>query len=704
MQHVHLRFRQDIQGLRALAVVLVALDHARIGPFTGGYVGVDVFFVISGFLITSLLLGEAAATGRVSLLGFYARRAKRILPAATLVMLVTILASLVVLTPIESRSAIEDAVWATFFAANVKLTRDGTDYFNAEATASPLQHYWSLAVEEQFYLVWPLLVLVLCLVVALVRRRRGEAPTPARAAVPLLLVLIAVSFAWSVYSTPGHSVEAYFSPFTRAWELGLGALLASLAHRVARAPAGLLALASWAGLAAVLTAATGFEETTAFPGYAAALPVLGTALLLAGGLRPAAWGPQGLLSLRPVRSVGDWSYSFYLWHWPALIMAGALWGTPHGWSGGSVLLVSLALAGLTYHYVENPVRRSRLVPLRRRRGLLLYPAVLAVALPLLVGANRIVELQVSGGGEAITTSSFGQSPSDSEVQFRRDEVRNLVKASVLAAENDIEVPAGLQPSLLELTDDKPAVEPCTYFEITADRPLCARGDVEGERSLVLIGDSHARQWIPPIEALSKRYGYTDYFLVREGCPGSDVTPWLSDGSGPSTDCADFQEWARAQVAALQPDIVVIASDANNQGFADDEGQQVTDQSEVAALFKEGIQRQIELVSPHTDRVVVIGDPPALKFSPGYCLAHDDASLGRCSGTGVPRSIAMIKALKRGTRATDAEYIATASWFCFRGTCPTVIGGYIARLDRDHITASYAEHLTDVLEPELRLED
>src|SRR3954447_1369415 len=398
-------FRQDIQGLRALAVVLVILDHARIGPFHGGFIGVDVFFVISGFLITGLLVSEAERTGKVSLLGFYARRARRILPAATLVIVVTVGVGLYFLSAVEADGAIKDALWRTFFAANFKPAHDGTDYFQNDTPPSPLQHYWSLAVEEQFYVVWPLLVMLLCLYAAWRARRsagqRSLRPRVRDLGVSPLVVIIGFSFAYSVSYSTTDPVSAYFSPFTRAWELGIGALVACLSTRLLLLKPVVQALLSWGGLAAVVVAALVYDGSTLFPGYAAALPVVGAAALLAGGLRPAGWGPQPLLALRPMRAVGDWLYSLYLWHWPALIIAAEAWSSsdnPSGQPGSGPLWHRLVVVGLgvplsalSYHFVENPVRRASLFHGKRVRGALLYPAVVVLTLPLLAASNHQVE-------------------------------------------------------------------------------------------------------------------------------------------------------------------------------------------------------------------------------------------------------------------------------------------------------------------------
>lgn len=714
MTDMALRFRQDIQGLRALAVLLVALDHAGVGPFDGGFIGVDVFFVISAFLITSLLLAEADRDRTISLAGFYARRARRILPAATVVLLATVLAGTVVLSAVEARSAIEDALWATFFVANLKLARDGTDYFNAADTPSPLQHYWSLAVEEQFYLVWPLLVLALCV---LARRRAGaEGAGPAhrragshrgpgqatQGAVPLLVVVILVSFGWSVLESRVDTVGAYFSPLTRAWELAVGALVAVCVPLLQTASRRALVSASWIGLVGVLAAALLYDNTTLFPGYAAALPVLGTALLLAGGVRPVIGGPQGILSLPPMRVIGDWSYSLYLWHWPVLVLAAARWGPLSAWQGALLLLVALGLAGLTYRFVENPFRRARVISVRHARSVLLYPAVVVLTLPLLLAADRVVQREVVGAGAAITVEDYGQAPGDPVPAFSADPVVALVEASVQAARNGAAIPADLSPPLLELDDDRPSVGECEYFEINEDRPLCPRGDPDAERTLVLIGDSHARQWIPALEDLSERYGYQAYFLVREGCPGADVTPWLANGTGPSEDCAAFQDWAVEQVRELDPAVVLLGSAANEGGLAGEDGELVQDTDEVASLFRAGMERQIERLEPLTERVVVIADPPALESNPGRCLSRRGASLADCLSGPESRSLVMIDALRQAALATGATYVETAQWFCADGACPMVIGDYIARRDPTHVSVRYAAYLSDELDEAIGL--
>ncbi|MCW2614273.1 MAG: acyltransferase 3, partial [Frankiales bacterium] len=338
-------FRPDVEGLRAVAVLLVVAGHV-LGDPTGGYVGVDVFFVISGFLITGLLLREHARTGRISLREFYARRVRRLMPAAVLVLAVSNVAAWLAFAGERAGQTLRDALWSLGFLANVHFSAIGTNYFDEARPPSPVQHYWSLAVEEQYYLVWPWVLLLLLL--ALGRRRR--------LLVLSVAALSAASLVWAVAVTGSDPTAAYFSTPARAWELGAGALLALAlqARLLPRLAPRLGAALVWLGLAGIAAAAVLYDERTPFPGTAAALPVAATVLVLLGGT---AAGRNPLL-VNPIAAyVGRLSYSLYLWHWPVLVVATAL--VPgRGPLIAVALTGSLVLAVLGHHLVEEPVRRS----------------------------------------------------------------------------------------------------------------------------------------------------------------------------------------------------------------------------------------------------------------------------------------------------------------------------------------------------------
>ncbi|MDQ1570839.1 MAG: hypothetical protein QOF79_1513 [Actinomycetota bacterium] len=346
-------FRPDIEGLRAVAVMLVALDHADIGFLAGGYIGVDVFFVISGFLITSLLLREVGGPSRRrALVNFYARRVKRLLPAATLVLFVTVMAAYHYLGFLRGDDVAIDARWCAAFVGNIRFALVGTNYLGAQEPPSPLQHFWSLGVEEQFYLVWPSMML---LVAAVVPRRH------LRISIGILLgIVISASLAWSYLQTNSDPGWAYFSPLTRAWELGVGASIAIGAPLVSRISPRLAIPISWIGLIGIVASAFIIDGATPFPGIAAIAPVLATALVIVGGAVGSGGGAVALLRRLPFQWVGKLSYSFYLWHWPILVIAAQHAGKRLSVAHNLVLLTgALALSAVTFYTVESPVRRSR---------------------------------------------------------------------------------------------------------------------------------------------------------------------------------------------------------------------------------------------------------------------------------------------------------------------------------------------------------
>jgi peptidoglycan/LPS O-acetylase OafA/YrhL len=373
-----LRFRPDIEGLRAIAVALVLLFHGYGSPVTGGFVGVDVFFVISGFLITSLLLGEQLKNGRISISGFYARRVRRILPASAVVVVLTVIATYYLLGFISGNDVAIDAKWTAAFSANIHFALVQTDYFGSQMPPSPLQHMWSLGVEEQFYVVWPGLFLLLVLVVRGARHRNALAAA--------LLLIIGASFWWSVVQTVSNPTWAYFSPLTRAWELALGALVAVLAPTIGRLNAGwpsqLIALC---GLIGIGLSAFLLNPSVPYPGSAVALPVVSTALVIAAGCANARTVVGRTLSVRPMQWVGARSYSLYLWHWPLLIIAARYAGDDlTRWQTTGLLLAAVIASALTYRLVENPVRRAPF--LASRTGL-----SLAVGAALILGTVFIAQ-------------------------------------------------------------------------------------------------------------------------------------------------------------------------------------------------------------------------------------------------------------------------------------------------------------------------
>jgi peptidoglycan/LPS O-acetylase OafA/YrhL len=352
-------FRPDVQGLRAVAILLVVLYHAGVPGITGGFVGVDVFFVISGFVITGVLLRQREATGRTSVVQFYGRRARRIIPAASLVIVVTVIAAYYFLGPLTGQETAVDGKWAALFLANFHFAASSTNYLASQQPPSALQNYWSLAVEEQFYVIYPTLFLV----TAHVARRMS---LRARLTV-VLVVVIAASYAYSIILTPTNAPLAFFSPFTRAWELALGGLIAVSSPSLQRLPQWASATSSWVGIVAIVLASLTLTSATVYPGTLVILPVVGAGLVIAGGVAQPAWGAEWLLRLKPFQLLGLISYSLYLWHWPILIIATQRRGVASlpVWDNVGLLVIATAAATVTYLVLENPVRHSRFLRGRR---------------------------------------------------------------------------------------------------------------------------------------------------------------------------------------------------------------------------------------------------------------------------------------------------------------------------------------------------
>src|SRR3954447_3313191 len=352
-------FRPDIEGLRAVAVLLVLAYHARIPGFSGGYIGVDVFYVVSGFLITGLIVRELRATGRVDLVTFYARRARRLLPAALVVIALTVIASAIVLPPLRVPDVAADGAAAALYVSNIRFAAQATDYLQAELDPSPLLHFWSLGVEEQFYLFWPALLLLVAGRRANIRR------------IGLVVAMVALlSFGLGVVWTASDAPLAFFLLPARAWELAVGASLAIGVARLTRLRTSVATIAVGAGLALILAGAVVFDIDTPFPGTAALLPVVGTALVIAGGIPQPLNGVSRVVAVRPMRWIGGISYSLYLWHWPLLVLPAAAVGRALPWPARlGLVALTFVLAEASRRWIEDPIRHGRVAKLRPSRSL-----------------------------------------------------------------------------------------------------------------------------------------------------------------------------------------------------------------------------------------------------------------------------------------------------------------------------------------------
>ncbi|MFI7006820.1 acyltransferase family protein [Streptomyces sp. NPDC050145] len=677
--------RADIQGLRAVAVGLVVLAHAGVRQFGGGYVGVDVFFVISGFLITSLLVRELDRDGRISIRRFYARRALRLLPAATLVGVATLAGAYLFLSKARFTEYVGDAVASGLYAVNLRLAASGTDYLRATAPPSPFQHFWSLAVEEQFYVVWPL---VLAAVYATVRTatRSGRAPGRAvRAGAAIAgAVVLAASLALGIATTGSAPSWAYFGTHTRAWELAAGALLALAlsARPVRRLPAPLAGLLSWAGLAAIVGSALVFDDATPFPGYAALVPVTGTVLVLAGGTVPTRFGAELLLRRRLLTGIGGVSYGWYLWHWPLLVIVPVALDRPDAGVPArlAVCALGLGLAVLTLRLVENPVRFAAAFRDRPRRALTLGAALTAgtAAVALLAG---LVPPAIDSGRPAPRLAARLDAAPDPAAAL----------ADLLAAPNEV-VPANLSPALTHIKDRRSAVyrDGCHVNPgVTAVPGPCAYGDPAAATTVVLFGDSHAAQWFPALERLAHERHWRLVSLTKASCKIADVT--IVNGGGPYTACDTWRARALDRIARLRPRLVIASSSESGDPVRPAAAGPV-------AQWTAGYARTYRALRATGARVVALQDTPWPASDAVDCASIHPLDLGRCASTPAraakdPRKTAAVRA---AARATGATLVDPRPWVCAPRVCPVLVADTLVYRDDGHLADAYARALAPVL--------
>lgn len=683
-------FRDDIQGMRALAVLGIMLYHAGYSPYSGGFVTLDVFFVVSGFLITYLLLREVQRDGRISLLAFYSRRARRILPAATLVTLATVGASALWLNVVDARSAAFDALWASLFGANIRFAAEETDYFASQDPPSPMQHYWSLSVEEQFYLVLPVVLLACCLVAArrAARSRRAQWPE-ARWLIAVVVGLITVaSFAWSVHASTASPDTAYFSTFTRTWEFGAGALIALASPLFAAFPALVRNLLAAGGIAIIVVACFVVDPQTPFPGWAALMPVLGTGAVMAAGAGVTGRPPlvQRMIGIAPLRWVGDASYSLYLWHWPLLTVAKQHLGRDlTGAETAGVVALTFALSWASLRWVETPFRHWS--PPRLRRTLVLYPVSVALVLAGHAAGTSWISAHTGGDGPPIATSDYRKGPDGKALDS--NPTIALVEASTRAAQDGRPVPSDLTPPIAELKEDEADLAGCNYAKAPPWEP-CRRGDPDADRSIVVLGNSHGRHWIPAFEKIGKHSGYSVYYFVKEACTPARVVSVERSSDDPWEECTEFNEWAEEQIRALGPELVVI-SGSSPRAIVDD-GEAVYDTERRVELMREGFAQLIADVAPLAERVAVLADVPRRQKEPADCLGRPDATLRDCLDRPKPSATKVVEASRQAAEEQGAQYVDSWPWFCAAGRCPAVVGPYITMRDQGHVTTAYAERL------------
>ncbi|CAB4553806.1 MAG: acyltransferase family protein [Actinobacteria bacterium] len=694
--------RSDIEGLRAIAVIAVLLFHFGVPGTDGGYVGVDVFFVISGFLITALLLREKEATGTISLRDFYARRIRRLLPVSFAVVAVTAIAGIVWLSPARLDNFAEEIVAAALFFPNMLFASRGANYLQSQLQPSPLQHFWSLAVEEQFYAIWPVLMVLVTRGRTLVRQR----------VFLLVSAIVVASFVMSVAFTTSQPSWSYFGLHTRAWELGIGALLAVLWPFFAARVGLLRPWIGWLGAALIVFSVLTFNGATAFPGYLALLPVMGTALIIASGRAHAETTLHPLsvhrvLSFRPLQYIGARSYSLYVWHWPPLIIVEAARGDSLSVTDRILILIAVLIATeITHMFLENPIRRAQFLVERTQLTLnigafLILAGVLAGAAAAYIQPSQSTGVVVTTPTLATSTTSVASiatsttiaAPSGPQpISMVKDSAPTPVieGLSISVAPDNLDPPTNKAETNTNITYDNDCHQ---FFKETVKKD-CIFGDPAGAITVALYGDSHAAQWFSPLNEIAIANKWRLIAITQGGCTPIELSIYNVQNGGVYRHCTPWREDALQYMKDEGVDFVVTGQyvryrDANTGGIVS------------SRQWRVGYTELVQTLRASSMEPILFGDTPDIPGVPPDCIASNRRNVSQCVAT-LNRStlVDVMDALRKVARDEKVSMIDPQKWLCHNNLCPVIVGNISVYRDDNHISDVMARWLQPLLTEKL----
>ncbi|ASU86410.1 acyltransferase [Nocardiopsis gilva YIM 90087] len=651
--------------MRAVAVLLVAAYHIWFGRVSGG---VDVFLLLTGFLITGSLVRMVERQGRVDVAAFWSRLVKRLFPAASVVLVGVLAAAYLFLPDDRWRDTIHQVVAAALYYENWWLATESVDYLAQNSAASPVQHFWSLSIQGQFYLLWPVVVGVAAVIAA----RCGWAVR--RAVFVVVAAVFAGSFGYSVLSTAANQQWAYFDTGARLWELALGGLLA-LGVSSIRLERRVRIVCGWVGLAALVSCGM-LIPATAFPGYVALWPTAAAVLIIVAGDTGGRFAADRLLTWKPLHTIGDISYPLYLWHWPVLIcyLAVTERTAPSLLGGAYILGLSLVLAAGTKWLVEDRVEQVS----RGRPKRLVVPAVgLACLLPVLTAAGgwsahldaeqRRLEAFVADGANypgaaALADGGAGTAPRDLPVYPP-------------PAQAAVDVPVTYEDG-------------CNQETGPAKVLTCSYGPDDADRTIALVGGSHAAHWFPALHRIARDNGWRVVNIVKGACLFTDA-PQRYKGE-PYTSCAEWNEGVMAELADLRPDAVFTTATTTSLDTRAGYGEEM--------VVDGYVEKWRELAELDID-VFAVRDTPRLGFDSATCVA--EKSPGDCVGER-SHSLAERSPLDDVPAVPDnVTFLDLTDHLCTGNRCPSVIGNVLVYWDGNHITSTYMRTLAPALEADLK---
>lgn len=669
--------RADIQGLRALAVALVVVFHLWPERLTGGYIGVDLFFVISGFLITSHLVKQVERDGKVKLATFWARRVRRLLPAAFTVLGVSLVAAFVFLPKSLLQQTLYEIGASALYIQNWVLAASSVDYLGADNNPTMAQHFWSLSVEEQFYIAWPLLIVGAVWLAVKVAR---PAFTKRTAIAAVLVAVFVLSLAFSIYETARSQPSAYFITPTRAWEFAAGGLIAFLPAWAVIKPRGmrwLVPLVAWASLGAIALTAVWFDASTQFPGWKALIPVLAVAALIYLGTEQSRVMPGHFARFKPIQFLGDVSYSVYLWHWPLIVIF------PYAFdieltlvTKLGILVVSVLLAALTKRFVEDPARSSR-GPFGSNRSAYIF---MAAGMAVIVGITSVGSARITQENEQflarIATAIQSGDPCFGAPTLLSDcsdphAITETVNPAFAA--EDSYWAAGVS-----------SADECMKRHRGANELVrrCELGDTSNPAlTVAFVGDSHAEHLVDPMLTVAEARGWRLIPFTRGGCSGlEDVV------DGATADEAECEAWG----AAVQEELIA-RSDIDLVVYSNRSKTKRATPAHVASVWSE--------LRAAGKMVVALRDVPGMpaETKAPECVETSNQA-DPCSWEPPQVADFMVDAAREsGTPIVDLNPV-----LCSGPRCHAVIGGTIAYFDDNHLSLTFAKTLAPYLGEQIDL--